>query len=123
GVDVHEAEALPWYTPESIPRPAKRDGMLRAAYGRAKQARQAKASTDPKPVLKRLASTDPHAAALARTLLKQQWQLHTLWGPEQKDAWQLELARDGFIVRFGIERGTSSGVQVAHAPLGDQEPT
>lgn len=120
GADVRVGRAGSWYTSEEYERPAKRDGVLRTMYGHAKKAHDARASTNPKPFLKHLESRDPHAAELARKLLKKRWELRTLWGPEQMDVWRLELEKDGWIVAFGIERGMSDGAMVARVPTDEE---
>lgn len=74
--------------------------------------------------LAHLAPRDARAAHLARRLLDSGWQVQSVWGPEQMDAWQLSLRRDSVAVRFGIERGMSDGVLIgaAEATLNDLIP-
>lgn len=65
--------------------------------------------------LDHLAERDAEAAACARLLLDEDWNVRGFWGPQQMDVWQLDLQRGDWLVQFRIERGFAEGVMIARS--------
>ena len=77
--------------------------------------------------LTHLAERDPRAAALAKRLLDDGWEVIVFWGPQQMDVWNLQVRKSRVVVAFGVERGFSDGVfvgreQVRHHNLEEKWP-
>jgi len=61
--------------------------------------------------LDHLEPRDADAAAFARRLVHADgWRVRSFVGPVQMDVWELVVERDGWWVRFGVERGYSDGI-------------
>jgi hypothetical protein len=69
-----------------------------------------------------VAKLDEPQATVAREMLEANVPIETFWGPEQMDVWRLDLRRGSVLVRFGIERGFSYGIEIDHPRLRRRSP-
>ncbi|MFB2583957.1 hypothetical protein [Herbiconiux liukaitaii] len=70
-----------------------------------------------------LTHLDEPQSTVARGMVHAGAEIVIFWGPEQMDVWRLELAHGPVIVRFGIERGFSYGIEMDHPGLRDRLPS
>jgi hypothetical protein len=80
------------------------------------------ASLDRDRLARFLEKLDAPQSTVAAGMLAARWRVTTFWGPEQMDVWSLTLTRRDVRATFGIERGLSYGIELAHPGMRRPRP-
>jgi hypothetical protein len=80
------------------------------------------APPDPDRLARFLQKLDAPQTTVAAGMLAAGWQVTTFWGPEQMDVWSLTLTHRDVRAIFGIERGFSYGIELAHPGMRRPKP-